>query len=227
MFYRDSGQPDWTESLLFNDRLAAGLAPLAAVWTGSSWLVGTNIGVFRSERGQSPWTYFDFGLHPTLFASFALYRGIVLTHFANGADTGIEYSTDGGMTWQVLDALPQTFTYNIATIGNVLYGGRVDGLWRRSISGLGAPGPGLHFAIVGPNPIHEATRFRFDLSEPAHVRIDVFDILGRRLPGSIDEELGSGAHEETWTAGKAASGMYVAHFSAAGQSEAVRFVRLR
>ncbi len=108
VFFRDPEDADWTESLLFNDRLAPSLAPLSAVWTGHSWLVGSNIGVFHSEMGQSPWTYFDFGLHPTLFAPFALHEGIVFTHFANGAGTGIEYSADDGDTWQVLDSSPRS-----------------------------------------------------------------------------------------------------------------------
>jgi hypothetical protein len=57
-------------------------------------------------------------------------------HFANGEGTGIEFSNDDGVTWHVLDALPLTFTYNIATVGDVLYAGRVDGLWRRPIGNL-------------------------------------------------------------------------------------------
>jgi hypothetical protein len=136
VYYRDDGQSDWTESLLFNDRLAAGLGPVAAMWTGHSWLVGSNIGAFHSALGQSPWTFIDFGLQPVFFMSFALHGETVLVHFANGEGTGIEFSNDDGVTWHVLDALPLTFTYNIATVGDVLYAGRVDGLWRRPIGNL-------------------------------------------------------------------------------------------
>ncbi len=136
VYYRDDGQSDWTESLLFNDRLAAGLGPVAAMWTGHSWLVGSNIGAFHSALGQSPWTFIDFGLRPVFFMSFALRQNTVFAHFANGEGTGIEYSNDDGVTWHVLDALPLTFTYNIATLGEVLYAGRVDGLWRRPIDSV-------------------------------------------------------------------------------------------
>ena len=97
VYYRDDGQSDWTESLLENDRLAAGLAPLAALWTGHSWLVGTNIGAFHSALGQSPWTFIDFDLRPLFFMSFALQGGTVFAHFANGEGTGIEYSRDDGV----------------------------------------------------------------------------------------------------------------------------------
>ena len=230
VFYRDPGQADWTESLLFNDHLAAGLAPLAAVWTGSVWIVGTNAGVFRGNPGQLPWTFTDFGLHPTFFASFALHNGVVFTSFANGEGTGIEFSLDDGVTWQVLDALPLTFTYNITTVGDLMYAGRVDGLWRRSIDTVGVPPPapaGLRFALAGSNPIRDEARFRFELPEAARVRIDLFDVAGRRLPGGIDEALPAGAHEVRWAAGDLAPGMYLARLSAAGRSEALRLVRMR
>jgi len=231
VFYRDLGDQDWTESLLFNDHLAAGLAPIAAVWTGTSWLVASNIGVFHSALGQAPWTYFDFGLHPTLFASFALLGGAVFTHFANGEGTGIEFSTDDGETWQVLDRLPLTFTYNIVAIGNMLYAGRVDGLWRRTIDTASVPprvaSIGLHFAILGPHPIHDQARFRFELPQAGRVRIDLFDLAGRRLPGGIDEALPAGVNEVRWEAGDLAPGVYLSRLSAAGRSEAIRFVRVR
>lgn len=231
VWYRDAGDADWTESLLFNDHLAAGLAPIAAVWTGSSWLVGSNIGVFHSASGQSPWTYFDFGLHPTLFASFALRDRVVFTHFANGEGTGIESSNDDGVTWHVLDSQPGIFTYQIATIGDILYAGRVDGLWRRSIATIsvlpgGAP-TGLRFAIVGPHPIRDEAHFRLELPEAARARIDLFDVSGRRLPGGIDEMLPAGTNEVSLTSRDLAPGVYMARLRAAGRSEAVRLVRIR
>jgi hypothetical protein len=234
VFFRDAGDPDWTESLLFNDRLAAGLAPLSAIWTGHSWLVGTTIGVFHSTLGQSPWTYFDFGLHPTLFASFALGGGLVFTHFANGAGTGIEYSADDGVTWQVLDSQPATFTYQIAMIGDQLYAGRVDGLWRRSIAAIagipatdGAPSTGLHFAILGRRSSQDDVRFRFQLPGAGRVRIDVFDASGRLVAAAVDQTLPAGPHEVNWNAGHLASGIYLARLSTAARSETVKLVRVR
>jgi hypothetical protein len=91
----------------------------------------------------------------------------VFTHFASGQGTGIEFTTDDGVTWQLLDALPGIFTYAIGISGTTMYGGRVDGLWRRPIGTVGVPSPGisagLHFAIAGANPVRDEVRFRFDL----------------------------------------------------------------
>ena len=230
VFFRDRGQPDWTESLLFNDRIDAGLAPLSAIWTGHSWLVATNIGVFHSALGQSPWTYFDFGLHPTLFASFALRDGVVFTHFADGGGTGIEFSADDGVTWQLLDSLPGVFTFGIATVGNTMVAGRVDGLWRRSIDTVGVPpaeAPALRLALAGPNPIQDQARLRFTLPEAGRARIDVFDVSGRRVAGVLDDVLPAGENEVSWEPREISPGIYLARIHAAGRSAAIRFIRTR
>lgn len=232
VYYRDPGDPDWTFDYLFG-HVDAGLESQAAIWTGSSWLVGTNIGAFHSSLGQSPWTYIDFGLHPTFFTSFALHEGVVFVHFASGEGTGVEYSTDDGASWQVLDALPATFTYEIASIGSMLYAGRVDGLWRRSVPNVivstppGGPSERLQFSITGPHPIHEEARFRVELPEAGRVRIDIFDLTGRRVPGGIDETLPAGANEVRWHAGSLAPGVYMARLDANGRTASVRLVRLR
>src|SRR5262245_3969916 len=69
VFFRDPGQPDWTVSLLFNDHFAPGLAPLTAIWTGTRWVVASNIGIFHSTSGQEPWAFVDYGfISPILFS---------------------------------------------------------------------------------------------------------------------------------------------------------------
>ncbi|HET7224614.1 MAG TPA: hypothetical protein VFK69_02780 [Candidatus Eisenbacteria bacterium] len=231
IYYRDPGDADWSYDYLLNGQVAAGLASLAAIWTGGSWLVGTNIGAFHSAAGQSPWTYIDFGLHPTFFTSFALHDGVVFVHFANGAGTGVEYSVDDGTTWQVLDRLPAIFTYEIASLGSMLYAGRVDGLWRRSVANVfvppAGPAPNVRFALVGPHPIHDQARFRVELPEAGRARIGIFDLAGRRMPGGIDQLLPAGASEMTWDAAGTAPGVYMARLDAGGRTQSLRVVRVR
>ena len=142
----------------------------------------------------------------------------------------LEFSVDDGTTWQVLDRLPATFTYEIAAGGNTLYGGRVDGLWRRSIANVSVPpssAANLGFSIAGPHPIHDEARFRVELPVAGHVRIEVFDLAGRRAPGGIDETLPAGQNDVGWSTVSLAPGIYVARLDAGGRSAAVRFVRLR
>ncbi|HEX7077445.1 MAG TPA: hypothetical protein VF363_03400 [Candidatus Eisenbacteria bacterium] len=230
VFFRDPGQPDWTESLLENDRFAPGLAPLTAIWTGRSWVAGTNIGVFISALGQSPWTFVDVGVRgPLLTATFALRGHELLGSFMNGS-TAIEISRDDGATWQVLDTLPGIVTVNIATAGDVLYAARFpDGLWRRRLPPEAAepPSAALQFGIRSAQPIREAARFSFDLPEPGRVTIDVFDVAGRHASRALDASMSAGPHEVPWSAGDMASGVYFARLSVGERTEAIRLVRVR
>jgi formylglycine-generating enzyme required for sulfatase activity len=86
---------------------------------------------------------------------------------------------------------------------------------------------GLRFGIAGPHPFREDARVLIVLPEAARVHIDVFDIKGRRLPGSVDLALPAGANEVKWNIGGLAPGVYLARLTANGRSAAVRFVRLR
>src|SRR6185295_18944704 len=109
-FYRDPGQADWSETLIFN-HLAAGLAGLSAIWTGHAWVVGSNIGIHHSPTGQEPWTFVDFGLRPILFVGFALHGTDLYASLGSFGGSLITLSHDDGATWQNLDTLAGAFVY--------------------------------------------------------------------------------------------------------------------
>jgi hypothetical protein len=134
VYYRDPGDSDWTESLLKNVVLSPGTGPFTAIFTGSHWLVGTNTGLYHSAQGQSPWTFVNIGLGPQVNVVFAARPSIVFASFGTSLFANIEYSLDNGASWQVLDTLPGTFIFGLATHDNTLYAARLDGLWQRSIA---------------------------------------------------------------------------------------------
>jgi hypothetical protein len=49
-----------------------------------------------------------------------------------------------------------------------------------------------------PNPFAQGTTFRFAVPRRAHVRIEVFDVLGRRVSTPIDQVLDAGMHTVEW-----------------------------
>ncbi|HEX6789713.1 MAG TPA: hypothetical protein VF247_00255 [Candidatus Krumholzibacteria bacterium] len=134
VFFREPGQADWTLSWLNNTGLAPGLAALSAIWTGSRWVVGSNIGVFHSAQGQSPWTLVDPGLGTLFNVAFALRGSDLFAAFSTGFNTTMEYSLDHGSSWQFLETLPSTVIFGLAVKDATLYAARTDGLWRRSIA---------------------------------------------------------------------------------------------
>ena len=230
VFFRDPGQPDWTESLLLNDRFAAGLAPLTAIWTGSRWVVGANTGgVFLSDLGQSPWTFADFGVGLTLAVSFALRGAEVFASFSGGS-TSIITSPDAGATWKLFDTLPGVATSSIAIASNTLYAGRLNGLWRRPLSTASVPprhSTSLRFAMSGAQPVRDVARFSFELPEAGRVSIEVFDLAGRRSSTALDASMSAGPHEIAWSAGNLSPGVYHARLEFGQRTEAIRLIRVR
>jgi hypothetical protein len=59
-----------------------------------------------------------------------------------------------------------------------------------------------------PNPFNAATVIRYALPEPSDVKIEIYDILGRRVETLIHEEHQAGYHRVAWDAADYSSGMY-------------------
>ena len=59
-----------------------------------------------------------------------------------------------------------------------------------------------------PNPFNPTTTIRFELPEPAHVRLHIFDTLGRHVTTLVDRFETAGRHEVRLRAAGLASGSY-------------------
>jgi len=59
-----------------------------------------------------------------------------------------------------------------------------------------------------PNPFNASTMISFGLPADAHVRLDVYNILGQRVTTLRDELLPAGLYNVTWNADQVASGVY-------------------
>jgi hypothetical protein len=116
-------------------------------------------------------------------------------------------------------------------VGDELYAGRNDGLWRRSVATVsvvpgGLPGR-LRFALDGAQPVRDQARLRFDLPEAGTAVIEVFDIHGARAVERIKEWRSAGSQELSLDARRLRPGVYAARLTAAGRSEVVRIVRVQ
>lgn len=61
-----------------------------------------------------------------------------------------------------------------------------------------------------PNPFNPATTIPFELSEASQVRLEVYDMLGRRVALLVNETHQPGRHTAVFDAGSISSGMYIA-----------------
>ena len=104
---------------------------------------------------------------------------------------------------------------------------------RATYAGAGAPGgppTALRFYPPRPNPAAGAIRFAYDLPKAAPVRLEVFDLSGRRVANVVSEEVEAGHHELRWSPRESgdgiAAGLYFARFSVPGTTRMLRIVRL-
>jgi len=59
-----------------------------------------------------------------------------------------------------------------------------------------------------PNPFNSATTIEYGLPEAGQVRIDIYDLLGRKVETLVDEEMRAGRHRVVWDASGYSSGVY-------------------
>ena len=80
-----------------------------------------------------------------------------------------------------------------------------------------------------PNPFNPSTVIPYQIPASAHVRLEVFNLLGQRLATLVDAEQSAGAHTAQWdgtdSAGRAVgAGVYIYRLSSGGMTESRRMV---
>lgn len=60
-----------------------------------------------------------------------------------------------------------------------------------------------------PNPFNPTTTISFDLPSASDVRIDIYDLLGRRVATLLNDHISAGSHEVRFDASSLSSGMYI------------------
>lgn len=69
-----------------------------------------------------------------------------------------------------------------------------------------------------PNPFNPETMISFALPEAAHVKLVVYDLMGREVERLVDENRNAGYHRIRWDASRYSSGSYMYRIDAGGQS---------
>ena len=82
-------------------------------------------------------------------------------------------------------------------------------------------------ATATPNPFAQQTRLAFDVAEAAHVRLAVYDVLGREVAVLAEGIVEAGRHEATFDARGLAAGAYVWRLEVGGTVETGRLTLTR
>ena len=78
-----------------------------------------------------------------------------------------------------------------------------------------------------PNPFNPSTTIRFSIPERLHVRLSVYDLLGREVTMLIDEEMERGWYSVVYDAVGLASGVYLYRIQADSFVLTKRFILLK
>lgn len=78
-----------------------------------------------------------------------------------------------------------------------------------------------------PNPFNPSTKIRFSLQQSSHVRLDVFDVQGKKVQSLIDGQMRAGAHETNFDAGRLPSGTYLYRLQTSAGVQSKKMVLLR
>ncbi len=91
------------------------------------------------------------------------------------------------------------------------------------------PVPETDFVFEGnfPNPFSSSTRISFSTAATAHVTIEVFDVLGRRVAILVDEVLPAGRHTANLEASHLPSGIYVSRMRTGDVSRSISMLLIR
>ena len=78
-----------------------------------------------------------------------------------------------------------------------------------------------------PNPFNPSTVIAYRIPEESHVRLDVYDITGRRVSRLVDEMQAPGDYQVIWDASERTSGIYLFRLSASGHTLTRRMTLIR
>jgi hypothetical protein len=101
----------------------------------------------------------------------------------------------------------------------------VDGIAFAGGTGVESGEPlAFELAPAYPNPFHARTTLAYTLPEGTDARLEVFDLLGRRVAVLVDERLQAGRYEATFHAESGlAAGVYVGRLVAGAHTALARF----
>ncbi len=78
-----------------------------------------------------------------------------------------------------------------------------------------------------PNPFNSQATIKFNLSASDAVKIDIYDLLGRKVETLVDRNLSAGNHSITWDAGNVATGIYFARLQTTNKFESIKLTLLK
>ncbi len=153
-----------------------------------------------------------------------------------GTDTGLWETRDAGQTWsrenRGLPNVPITrinMAHDekeilVATFGRGLFTVPSEAVEPSRVSRAANAALPERGALLTnyPNPFTGETTVQFTTTLPVHVRLDVFDVLGRRVETVVDQRYGIGPHRVHWNNASLSRGVYLVRMLVDGRHVGAR-----
>jgi len=198
---------------------------------------GVLIGAFGAGCEETPVALASFTATPAIGAVDLAWEADALADFRL---TGTRAAASWDVAWQAAGSgrfHARDGNSQLAPGGEVSYRleGRLPGEdWQllRTLAVTLPPAFETRLLAPHPNPFNPAVTLPFTLATPGRVRLEVFDLAGRRIATLADGHLAAGEQALVWDGRDAAgnpqaSGVYFARLAAAGTTETKRLVLLR
>jgi len=102
---------------------------------------------------------------------------------------------------------------------------------RALLTGVDQPDPAapLSFRLDQnyPNPFNPTTTIRYQISEISHVKLSVYDLLGREVATLVNEERKPGSYSVTWNAAGLASGTYFCRLNSGARQQTIKLLLMK
>jgi hypothetical protein len=108
----------------------------------------------------------------------------------------------------VVRIAPDTIAYNAINPSNILH-------------------PSSFTLSAYPNPFNPQTTLSFTLPQQGNVKLDIFDVNGRKVKELTDEVLSAGEHHVTFDGSSLPSGIYFARMNFAGTTQTQKLLLLK
>jgi hypothetical protein len=78
-----------------------------------------------------------------------------------------------------------------------------------------------------PNPFNPSTKIKFDIPKQSHIRLVIYDILGREIEKLVNKEMLPGSYEEIFDGQHLSSGVYFYRIEAEGFVKSAKMVLMK